>query len=118
MPDARPNESANAPRPWVLAESTWRTVAATPYEVAILPWGATEAHNYHLPYGTDNVETESVAIESARLAWSAGARVVVLPTIPFGVQTGQIDIDLCMNMMPSTQAAVLSDVVQSVESTA
>lgn len=106
------------PRPYVLADATWKDVQSTPYDVAILPWGATEAHNYHLPYGTDNVETDAVAIESARVAWEAGARVVVLPTIPFGVQTGQMDIDLCVNMMPSTQAAVLSDIVQSVESTA
>jgi creatinine amidohydrolase len=105
------------PRPYVLAEVTWKDVQATPYDVAILPWGATEAHNYHLPYGTDIVETDAVAIESARVAWEAGALVVVLPAIPFGVQTGQMDIDLCMNMMPSTQAAVLSDVVQSIERT-
>ena len=43
MPNAEPDE--RGPRPWVLAESTWRTVAATPYDVAVLPWGATEAHN-------------------------------------------------------------------------
>jgi hypothetical protein len=30
-----------ARRPWTLAETTWKTVAATPYEVAVLPWGAT-----------------------------------------------------------------------------
>jgi creatinine amidohydrolase/Fe(II)-dependent formamide hydrolase-like protein len=44
--------------------------------VAVLPWGATEAHNYHLPYGTDNLECEHIAAEAARLAWEAGARVV------------------------------------------
>ena len=40
-------------RPWVLAETTWAAVRETRYEVAVLPWGATEAHNLHLPYGTD-----------------------------------------------------------------
>lgn len=102
-------------RPYVLAECTWRTVDATPYEVAILPWGATEAHNYHLPYATDNIESERIAIDAAARAWAAGARVVVLPTVPFGVQTGQRDVKLCLNMNPSTQAAVLADVVASVE---
>ena len=105
------------PRPYVLADVTWKDVQATPYAVAILPWGAVEAHNYHLPYGTDVIETEAVAIESARIAWEARARIVVLPTVPFGVQTGQTDIDLCLNMMPSTQAAVLRDLVRTVEST-
>ena len=102
-------------RPYVLAETTWKEVRATPYEVAVLPWGATEAHNYHLPYGTDVVETEAVANEAGRLAWERGARTIVLPTIPFGVQTGQRDIDLCINLNPGTQAAVLRDVVATLD---
>lgn len=102
-------------RPYVLEESTWKSVKETAYEVAVLPWGATEAHNYHLPYGTDNYESRHVAIESARKAWDRGAKVVVLPTIPFGVNTGQLDIRLTINMNPSTQAAILRDVVRSLE---
>ena len=94
-------------RPYVLAESTWKTVDATPYDVAVLPWGATEAHNYHLPYATDNIQSEALAIEAARLAWDRGAKVVVLPCVPFGVNTGQLDIKLCLNMNPATQAALL-----------
>lgn len=97
-------------RPYILAESTWATVREQPFEVAVLPWGATEAHNNHLPYATDNIESESIAAEAARLAWDRGARVIVLPTVPFGVNTGQLDIPLCINMNPSTQAVVLRDV--------
>ena len=74
------------PRPYILNELTWKTVRDTRYEVAVLPWGATEAHNLHLPYSTDNIETERI-----------------------GVNTGQLDIPLCLNMNPSTQAAVLRD---------
>jgi len=99
-----------AGRPYILAETNWKAVRDTQYEVAILPWGATEAHNYHLPYGTDVIETEAIAAESARRAWERGARVLALPCIPFGVNTGQLDIPFCMNMTPSTQAAVLGDV--------
>jgi creatinine amidohydrolase len=36
----------------------------------------------------------------------------VLPTIPFGVNTGQTDIKLDINMHPSTQMAVLSDIIE------
>jgi len=102
-------------RPYVLAESTWKTVDATPYDVAILPWGATEAHNYHLPYATDNVQAEQVAIRAAERAWNRGSRVVVLPAVPFGVNTTQLDIKLCLNMNPSTQAAVLRDLVSALD---
>src|SRR5450759_39485 len=72
------------PRPYVLAETSWKAVKDTPFEVAILPWGATEPHNYHLPYGTDNYETGAIAERAAEIAWKKGAKVVVLPTVPFG----------------------------------
>jgi creatinine amidohydrolase len=102
-------------RPWVLAESAWGTVRETAYEVAVLPWGATEAHNLHLPYATDTIQCDAIGAEAARLAWSSRARVVVLPTVPFGVNTGQLDIRLCLNMNPSTQGALLGDLVASLE---
>ncbi len=102
-------------RPYILAETTWKTVKESAYEVAVLPWGATEAHNYHLPYGTDNVECEHIAAEAARTAWEAGARVVVLPIVPFGVQAGQLDIPFCLNLYPSTQAAMLRDLARALE---
>jgi len=100
-------------RPYILDELTWKTVRDTRYEVAILPWGATEAHNYHLPYTTDNIQAEAVAARAAERAWQRGAKVVVLPVVPFGVNTGQLDIPLCINMNPSTQALVLRDVALS-----
>lgn len=102
-------------RPYVLSETSWKTVDQTRYDVAVLPWGATEAHNYHLPYGTDTIQTERIAIEAAAQAWSSHARVIVLPTVPFGVQTGQLDIKLCLNMNPSTQAALLADLAASLD---
>lgn len=102
-------------RPYVLAETTWKTVRETAYSVAILPWGATEAHNYHLPYGTDNIQAEQVAVRAAERAWGAGARCVVLPSVPFGVNTTQLDITLTLNMNPSTQLALLRDLVHALE---
>lgn len=102
-------------RPYILAETTWKTVDATPYDVAVLPWGATEAHNYHLPYATDTIQCDHVAAGAAERAWNRGARVAVLPTVPFGVNTTQLDIKLCLNMNPSTQAALLADLVSALD---
>jgi creatinine amidohydrolase len=96
--------------PFILAKTNWKTIKDQKIDLAILPWGATEAHNYHLPFSTDNILVEKIAIESAQLAWNKGAKVVVLPTIPFGVNTGQLDIRLSINMNPSTQFAILNDV--------
>lgn len=105
----------NSPRPYILAETNWKTVKATDYQLAILPWGATEAHNYHLPYATDNIQNEHIVSAAAKQAWDAGAKVVVLPNIPFGINTGQLDIKLCMNINPSTQLAILKDTVDVVQ---
>lgn len=102
-------------RPYILGESTWKTVNSTPYDVAILPWGATEAHNYHLPYATDTIQCDHVAARAAQRAWDRGARTVALPTVPFGVNTTQLDIRLCLNMNPSTQAALLADLVHALD---
>jgi creatinine amidohydrolase len=98
-------------RPFILAETNWKTIKDLNIEVAVLPWGATEAHNYHLPFSTDNVMVQNIAYESAQSAWDMGARLIILPTIPFGVNTGQMDIRLNININPSTQFAILNDII-------
>jgi creatinine amidohydrolase len=100
--------------PFELAGATWAEVRASGYQVAILPWGATEAHNTHLPYATDTISAERVALAAAEVATAAGAHLVVLPAIPYGVQTGQREIPLCINLDPSTQAAILRNVAESI----
>jgi len=100
-------------RPYILAETNWQHLKDAKFDLAILPWGATEAHNYHLPYSTDVIESDYIAAEAARIAWEKGAKMIVLPTIPFGVNTGQTDIYLDINLHPSTQMAILSDVIET-----
>lgn len=99
-------------RPYILAESNYLQLKEAKIDLAVLPWGATEAHNYHLPYATDNIQIEHIAAEAGRLAWEKGARLTVLPCIPFGVNTGQPDILLDMNLNPTTQLAILADLVE------
>lgn len=96
-----------------LAHNHWKHIKHSDFEVAVLPWGATEAHNYHLPYGTDIMEAEAISAESARIANENGASVIVLPVIPFGVNTGQHDIKLDINLNPSTQMIILDDIIAS-----
>jgi len=99
-------------RPYILAETNWKALKKQQVDLAVLPWGATEAHNYHLPYATDVIEGEAIAAEAGKRAWEQGANIMILPAIPFGVNTGQTDIKLDINMHPSTQAAVLNDVIE------
>lgn len=98
-----------------LEAMTWPEVRAVTWSLAILPFGATEAHNTHLPYGTDTLLGRTVA---SRVATMCGARrlpVIALPAVPFGVNTTQLDIPMTLNVMPSTQLAVLRDLVRSLE---
>ena len=97
-------------KPFILSETNWKTIKDKIIDLAVLPWGATEAHNYHLPFSTDNIMVEKIAEESAQIAWNKGSRVIILPTIPFGVNTGQLDIKLNINLNPGTQFAILNDV--------
>ncbi len=99
-------------RPYILTETNWKTIKDQSIELAILPWGAIEAHNYHLPYSADVIECDNIAAEAAKIAWDGGAKIMVLPTIPFGVNTGQADIKLDLNINPSTQAVILHDIVE------
>ncbi len=97
--------------PYILAQNNFKALKDQKIDLAVLPWGATEAHNYHLPYATDNIMTESIAAAAAMRAWEKGGRPLVLPAIPFGVNTGQMDIKVNINLNPSTQLAILNDIV-------
>ena len=62
-------------RPWKLAETNYAYVKEHRFEVAVLPLGATEPHNLHLPYGTDTFEGDDrSARRSARRPTTAGPR--------------------------------------------
>lgn len=102
-------------RPWILAETNFADVKNCEYEVAVLPMGATEPHNLHLPYGTDTFEAEAIGSRVCEAAWNKGAKVVLLPTIPYGTETNQSEFRLSMNLNPSTLAMVIQDLVQSLE---
>lgn len=101
-------------RPWLLAELNYGQVKSQPpFEVAVLPLGATEPHNLHLPYGTDTLQVEVIAERACEAAYRAGARVVALPAIPYGTETNQMRFPLAMNLNPSTVARVITDLVES-----
>lgn len=100
-------------RPWKLAETNFGTVRQYRYEVAVLPLGATEPHNLHLPYGMDILEGDLVGEAICSAAWQQGARVMLLPTVPYGTQTNQRGFPFAMNVNPSTLGAVIADLVES-----
>jgi creatinine amidohydrolase len=101
--------------PWKLQQLTYPAVRSAGYEVALLPIGACEPHNHHLPHGTDAYESELVSDRVCEAAWQLGAKVVQLPTMPYGVQSNMLDVPLAINVYPSTMFALLKDITDSLE---
>lgn len=100
--------------PFILEYTNWKQVKNTRYDAAVLPWGATEPHNYHLPYGTDSLETKAIAHDAARKAWDKGAHMMILPSIPLGMQNpGQVEIPFCLHTRLNTQFMILEDILNS-----
>ena len=101
-------------RPWLLAETNYGEVKGrAPFDVAVLPLGATEPHNLHLPYGTDTFQVEAIGRLACERAHGRGARVVLLPALPFGTETNMMRFPMAMNLDPSTVARVVGDLVRS-----
>jgi creatinine amidohydrolase len=102
---------------FVLAESTHAHIRSTQWEVAVLPFGACEPHNFHLPYGTDIFEADTVGRLACEFAYNKGAKVLLLPPIPFGVNTNLLDVPgaLPLNVTPTTLLKILTDLVDALE---
>lgn len=105
--------STHEARSHVLHEATYRQMRELRPNVAVLPWGATEAHNDHLPYGTDVVEAVALGEAAVAQANAQGARCVVLPAVPFGIDHTQLYQVATITMRATTQLAVLHDVAES-----
>ncbi len=102
-------------REWILEEVPFGFVKNHHYDVAVLPMGATEPHNLHLPYGTDTFEAVAIASRACEAAWKRGARVVMLPCMPYGTETNQREFHLSMNVNPTTLGLFIKDIVASLE---
>ncbi|MDR1090668.1 MAG: creatininase family protein [Prevotella sp.] len=98
-----------------LQKETYGNLKGLPYSYAVLPWGATEPHNYHLPYLTDCYLAHDIAVDAVEKAWAEyGVKGMVLPPIPLGAQNpGQRELPFCLHTRYETQKHILSDIVES-----
>ena len=94
-----------------LTVSCYGKVKDVKYDVVILPWGATEPHNLHLPYLTDCILPHDIAVDAAALALEhSGVRCMVMPPVPFGAHNpGQRELPFCIHTRYSTQQANLDE---------
>jgi creatinine amidohydrolase len=103
--------------PSILAGQNHAFVRGERWQVAVLPFGATEPHNLHMPYGTDTFQVEELGRRACARAYDAGARVILLPAVPFGVNTNHLQVPgaLALSVTPTTLLHVLTDLVESLE---
>src|SRR5947209_17863575 len=76
----------------VLAEQTHQFIASKKWDVVVLPFGATEPHNTHMPYGTDNFQVQLVGRRACERAYARGANVLLLPNMAFVVNTNHLQV--------------------------
>lgn len=98
-----------------LATSSYGEVRPHTYDMVILPWGATEPHNLHLPYLTDCILSHAIAVDTARKALEQyGLRCMVMPYVTAGAQNpGQRELPFCIHYRYETQKAILTDIASS-----
>jgi len=102
-------------RAWRLDELTLKDVRERRFEVAVLPVGATEPHNLHIPYGSDAFHGEAIADLCCEAALKLGAKVVLLPTIPYGVDSNQLGFPLAIHVGQPVLDAMVTEIVRSLE---
>jgi creatinine amidohydrolase len=94
-----------------LEDLTHPEVRARQIEVALLPIGSTEPHANHLPYTTDALSAQILAQRVGAKANAMGAKVLVLPTMPYGVNSNQAPNPYAQSIRPATLMQFIKDVV-------
>ncbi|MDP6634311.1 MAG: creatininase family protein [Phycisphaerae bacterium] len=98
---------------WDLTATNLHRISQRDYEVAVLPVGAVEPHNRHLPQGQDFRHTAYVARESCRIAWDQCESVICLPTLPYGVDCNLMAFPMAIHVSQTTLDAMVREIIGS-----
>jgi creatinine amidohydrolase len=92
---------------------TWEEMnkAIAVQKVVILPTGTTEQHGRHLPLDVDAFLTEAICLEVGR---RAADRVLVLPTISYGLNMHHMDFPGTIHIEPEVFIAFCLNITKSV----
>ncbi len=95
------------------ARLTWEEMneAIAAQKVVILPTGSLEQHGPHLPLDVDSFLAESVCLELGR---RAADRVLILPTVSFGLNLHHIDFPGTIHIEPEVFIAFCLNITKSV----
>jgi len=98
---------------WDLTCTNLHRITQRKYEVAVLPVGAVEAHNRHLPEGQDFLHSSYVARRCSEMAWEKCRGVICLPALPYGVDCNQMAFPLAIHVSQGTLDAMVRDIIVS-----
>lgn len=98
---------------WDLSATNLGRLTGRRIEVAVLPVGATEAHNRHLPEGQDVRTTVHVAQRACEMAWRQNPGVICLPVLPYGVDCNLEAYPLTIHVRQTTLDAMVRDIIGS-----
>lgn len=101
---------------WDLTATNLGRLRDRKYEVAVLPTGAIEAHNLHLPEGQDLRHSTYVARTACQAAWEKCHSIICLPAIPYGVDCNQLAFPLAIHVQQATLDAMVRDIIVSLRS--
>jgi creatinine amidohydrolase len=107
--------AAQSPASVQLADLTHPEISGRDVRVLVLPIGSTEPHANHLCYGNDVWTAGALAARAAAKANEEGARVLVLPTMPFGINVNLTSIPYAQCIRPATMIQFVKDVIDTAE---
>ncbi len=99
---------------WDITATNQGRMRRRAYEVAVLPTGAIEPHNFHLPIGQDFRHTSYVAREACRAAWERCQHVLALPALPYGVDCNLMAFPMAVHVSQQCLDAMVREIVTSV----
>lgn len=98
---------------WNLAQTNLKLTRQRRYEVAVLPVGAVEPHNLHMPYGTDYMTAALVAGRACEHAWKKCQSVLCLPALPYGVDCNMMGFPVTASVTQATLDAMIRELMAS-----
>ncbi len=98
---------------WDLTATNLSRTARRKYEVAVIPTGAIEPHNRHLPQGQDYRHTGYLARRCCEAAWPRCESVLCLPPLPYGVDCNLMAFPLAITVSQATLDAMLREIIAS-----
>lgn len=100
---------------WCLLSTNLRRLREREIKVAVLPIGATEPHNFHLPEGMDVLHTTWIARRVCELAWQRSPAVICLPTLPYGVDCNLLSFPLAISVTQATLDTMVREIIASLK---